>query len=283
MSQERWGAFSVKDHIDAAALAADVLLYDKLRLPVPDNAKEVGRWEREGWEPGLQRKRLDVLGDLAEPLQWNENRQQIWAQEMQRLREKGLKVNGFQVTSMVLAGELNLVSAYQSLAAFRADYPEETDPDQEAQTAFLMGQRFAVPKGDPEKALQKAVHLAKTPEFKEHRLAIYDWQEQIVEKKIPPKDAVAQMDEMLTKYNAIVEKAVKHVYWKYAFTVAGIGLSLAGNPANPFAAGGAMLGMVGFAKMGAKPEFYAGTYAPAAMWHDFENVRRPFWDWTKHS
>jgi len=44
------GAFSVKDHIDAAALAADVLLYDKLRLPVPHNAKEVNRWKREGWK-----------------------------------------------------------------------------------------------------------------------------------------------------------------------------------------------------------------------------------------
>ena len=283
MSQERWGAFSVKDHIDAAALAADVLLYDKLRLPVPDNAKEVERWERMGWKPGLQRERLDVLGDLAEPIQWDENRQQIWAQEMQRLQQKGLKVNGFQVTGMVLAGELNLVPAYQSLAAFRADYPEETDLDQEAQTAFLMGQRFAVPKGDPEKALQKAVQLAKTPEFKEHRLAIYDWQEQIVKQKIPPKDAVAQMDKMLTKYNAIVEKAVKDVYWRYAFTVAGIGLSLAAAPAGLFTAGGALITMGGFAKMSAKPVIYAGSYGPAAMWHDFENVQKPFWDWTKHS
>jgi hypothetical protein len=44
MSRQRWGAFSVKDHIDAAALAADVLLYDKLRFPVPPKEDEV-RWE----------------------------------------------------------------------------------------------------------------------------------------------------------------------------------------------------------------------------------------------
>ena len=50
-----------------------------------------------------------------------------------------------------------------------------------------------------------------------------------------------------------------------------------------FAAGGALLGMVGFAKMSTKPAFYAGPHAPAAMWHDFENVQKPFWDWTKHS
>lgn len=99
------------------------------------------------------------------------------------------EVNGFQVTGMALAGEGGLVAAYQSFAAFRADYPEETDPGLEAQTAFLMGQRFAVPKRDPEKALKKSVEVANTPEFKEHRLALFDWQEQIVEQKIPPKDA----------------------------------------------------------------------------------------------
>jgi hypothetical protein len=283
LSQQRWGAFSVRDHIDAAALAADVLLYDRLVLPVPPDAQEEKRWKDEGWQPDLQKQRLDVLGELAERLTWDDNRQQMWEQEMQRQRNQGAKVNGFQVTGMVLAKELDLVAAYQSLAAFRADYPEETDPGQKAQVAYLMGQRFAVPKGNPEKALKKAVSVAKTPEFKEHRLAMYDWQEQIVKDKVPPKDAVAKMDEMLAKYNAIVKKAVKDVYWKYAITVAGIGLNVAGAPANPFVAGGALITLGGFAKMSAKPVIYAGSYGPAAMWHDFENIQKPFWNWTKHS
>lgn len=89
---------------------------------------------------------------------------------------------------------------------------------------------------------------------------------------------VTKIYEMLAKYNGIVEKAVKDVYWRYAFTVAGIGLSLAATPVGPFTAGGALTTMGGFAKMSAKPVIYAGPYGPAAMWHDFENVQKPFWD-----
>jgi hypothetical protein len=34
MSIERWGSLSVADHTDTAALAVNVLLYDRLVLPV---------------------------------------------------------------------------------------------------------------------------------------------------------------------------------------------------------------------------------------------------------
>ncbi len=78
MSTERWGGFSVKDHIDAAALAADVLLYDRLLLPVPLDKSEEKRWEVEDWKPELQKERLDVLGDLVEPVKWDDNRQQMY-------------------------------------------------------------------------------------------------------------------------------------------------------------------------------------------------------------
>jgi hypothetical protein len=39
MSRERWGTFSVIDHKNAAALVPDVLLYDRLVLPVPTTDK----------------------------------------------------------------------------------------------------------------------------------------------------------------------------------------------------------------------------------------------------
>jgi hypothetical protein len=32
---DRWGALSVKDHLDARALTAEVLLYDRLIVPEP--------------------------------------------------------------------------------------------------------------------------------------------------------------------------------------------------------------------------------------------------------
>jgi lipopolysaccharide biosynthesis protein len=41
--------------------------------------------------------------------------------------------------------------------------------------------------------------------------------------------------------------------------------------------------MVQFSKMDTKPAVYAGPYGPAAMFHEFENIEKPFWDWTKHA
>jgi hypothetical protein len=47
---EHWGTLSVKDHVDARALATEVLIYD--RLVMPDwTMGDYQRWQTEGWEP----------------------------------------------------------------------------------------------------------------------------------------------------------------------------------------------------------------------------------------
>lgn len=284
MSQ-RWGAFSVRDHKDAAALAADVLLYDRLLFPVPPNEDERKRWRSEGWDPDLQESRLDVLGDLAKTMEWDTNRQQTYSKELNKLREEGRKVNGFLLTGILLAKEVqgvDVVAAYHSGKEFQGDFPAESDSGKQALLGYLLGQRFAVPKGEPDKALKNAVKVAKLPEFQEHRLSMYEWQQKVIEKQIPPEEAVEQMALMLLKYNTCVEKAVKDVYYKLGFTVFGIVLSMAAAPANPLASGGALMTMVRFAKLETKPAIYAGLNGPAAMFHDFDNVQKSFWDWTKH-
>jgi hypothetical protein len=284
MSSERWGGFSVKDHIDAAALAADVLLYERLLLPVPSDDAEEERWKGKDWKPELQKQRLEALGDLAERIPWNEDRRKMYDAEIDKLRGQGLQVNGYQLTGMMLARErgVDVVAAYHSADAFQVDYPKADDLGRQAYLSYLLGARFAVPKGDPEDALEKAVKLAKLPEFQEQRLAMYDWQREMIEKQIPALDAVERMGQLLKKYNACVEKATKDVYYKFAYTVAGVALSIAAAPASPIAAGGALLTMVQFAKE-TKPPVTAARYAPAAMFHEFENIQKPFWDWTKHS
>jgi len=300
MSQ-RWGAFSVIDHKDAAALAADVLLYDRLLLPVPPNESERQRWKNERWDPDLQDRRLEVLGDIAEPMKWDESRQQAYSKEMEKLRSEGKRVNGFLRTAIQLAKEkeevergqvvaepgsiqnVNVVPAYHSGKAFHGDFPVESDANKQAFLGHLLGQRFAVPKGDPEEALKKSVNLAKLPEFQEHRLSMYEWQQKMIDKKVSPEEAIEQMDAMLSKYNACVEKAVRDVYYKFGFTVFGIVLSMTAATANPLAAGGALVTMVRFAKLETKPAISPGLNGPAAMFHDFQNAQKSFWDWTKHS
>jgi hypothetical protein len=227
---------------------------------------------------------LKVLGDLAKPIDWNESRQQTYSREVDRLRAEGHKVNGYLLTGIMLAKEVqnvDVVAAYHSGESFEGDFPVETEAGKQARLGHLLGLRFAVPKGDPEEALKKAVTVAKLPEFQEHRLSMYDWQEKMVDKSVPLEEAVARMGEMLSKYNACVEKAVKGTYQKLGFTVFGTALSVASQ--NPLAAAGALVTMVRFAKLEKKPTLFPGLNGPAAMFHDFDNAQKPFWDWTKHS
>src|SRR6266849_10590731 len=61
--RERWGAFSVRDHVSDAPFVSEVLLYDRLIIPIPDpndNLAEVS-WAHEGWKPDVLRDCLDVL------------------------------------------------------------------------------------------------------------------------------------------------------------------------------------------------------------------------------
>ncbi|HEY7335287.1 MAG TPA: hypothetical protein VH639_10405 [Bryobacteraceae bacterium] len=279
------GAFSVIDHRDAAALAADVLLYHRLLIPVPPDEVERQRWRQEKWDPDLQERRLKLLGDLAKPVEWNDSRQQTYALAAEKLRTEGKRVNGFLLTGFMIAKEaddLDVVAAYHSGKAFEGDFPAEGDPGRRAVMAYLLGQRFAVPKGGPEEALQKAVMVAGLPEFQEHRLALYEWQQKMIDKAVPDEEAMHQMAALLAKYNACVEKAVKNVYYKLAFTVAGVAIGMTAAAASPLAVGGALLTMARFAKFEARPVINAGSNGPAAMFHEFESAQKSFWDWTKH-
>ncbi len=65
MTRERWGTFSVIDHSNPSAFVPEVLLYDRLVIPVPYSDSDRERWEREGWDPGLLDRRIKTLGDLA--------------------------------------------------------------------------------------------------------------------------------------------------------------------------------------------------------------------------
>ena len=81
MAFETWGTFSVADHLEEKAFVADVLLYDRLVLPVPDS-KERERWETLGRQPEVLDRKLRILEEashsrrpgplLVERLPWTE-------------------------------------------------------------------------------------------------------------------------------------------------------------------------------------------------------------------
>ncbi|MCC2665178.1 MAG: hypothetical protein K0R41_2850 [Geminicoccaceae bacterium] len=74
MARQRWGSFSVRDHLNTRALATDVLLYDRLIFPVPPEREEkaLEYWRAKGWDPDLLQSRLTQLKGLTRSYRWGE-------------------------------------------------------------------------------------------------------------------------------------------------------------------------------------------------------------------
>ena len=79
---ELWGSLSVSDHVKRRALVAEVLLFDRIVVPVPPEGdlEEENRWSANQWDPERQRRLLDILGDgggredLAVPVPWTRSK-----------------------------------------------------------------------------------------------------------------------------------------------------------------------------------------------------------------
>lgn len=71
---ELWGTFSVADHLRPRPFVADVLVYNRLLIPVPTD-DDIDRWDQLGWQPHRQRTILDILRDSdqdrVEEIRWD--------------------------------------------------------------------------------------------------------------------------------------------------------------------------------------------------------------------
>ena len=76
----RWGTYSVKSHQRLDRLITDLLTYDVLVFPCPDNDAEFDRWQREGWDPALLAHRVTQLGDHAVVTPWDPALRDGWQQ-----------------------------------------------------------------------------------------------------------------------------------------------------------------------------------------------------------
>ena len=85
-----WGTFSVRDHLQPWAFVAEVLIYDRLVVPVPPEGDddEEQRWVTERWDPARQRALLEILGDLAVQVEWDADRRRQWGAEFAVARER---------------------------------------------------------------------------------------------------------------------------------------------------------------------------------------------------
>jgi hypothetical protein len=129
MSRELWATYSVKDHLQPRALAADVMLFDRLVFPVPEegsfpensgppdargpvewkqNPAEWARWEQEKWDPEAQERLLVLLKPVIRKVSWGSAGQthDQYSTEAAKLAAQGVPDYAFVATRTTLTRDL---------------------------------------------------------------------------------------------------------------------------------------------------------------------------------
>lgn len=298
MSRERWGTFSVVDHQRSRAFVAVVLLYDRPVVPYPLNDEERSRWSAQQWKPDLLDAKLEILPEeMIIRAPWNGYTQERYKSRVAAAKdvsfdgkhvvEEQAKVDAFHMTRMVLAQDCRptlprsvtkvwALAAYPSLLSYQEDQPAQLKSDRQENLAMVLKRRFLVPesknKSDDE-LLAQAVDLASRDEFKERRAKFHRWQEDIIEQEIPPKEAVAELEEHLKKFDAVVRKTNIETCLKFAFMAipAAVGIATAGVGLPLVVAGASgLVSVASFACFDRKPKIDAGDCDAAAMIHDVQ-------------
>jgi hypothetical protein len=109
-----WGCYSVADHLADRAFVADLLLYDRLVVPVPaeDDRK---RWEVEEWNPDRQAELLEIAKPFVKRVEWSaslraqfdqESSASLAAVDIDEASAEGTRPSPFELTRRVIAKEL---------------------------------------------------------------------------------------------------------------------------------------------------------------------------------
>jgi hypothetical protein len=291
LQAETWGTYSVRDHCRRRPFVADVLLYDRLVIPYPPDEYEAERWKSEGWQPGRLKECLQILGELAVPVPWNEQRRRQFKDQ----RSAASQLDPYYTTSlqMKLEFELNVpkesipngvdsirpIAAYQSWDDFKISFNPTpvTDvrrPDMGSLIAVL-AHEFLVPE-DPElddmKSLEAAAELARDDEFRGERNIFHRWLDDKIRARSIEKDVVSGLNKKINVFKWAkrfdrVRFIAKYAHW--TLELAPAAALIAGIDWHTAAVGEAV---VRFASFGlerlAEPGVHPAT--PAALFYDAE-------------
>jgi hypothetical protein len=310
--RSRWGTLSVRDHRDPRTLIPEILLYDRLIMPIPASHDDWPRWSERGWDPKLLTDRTLQLDDLVEQVRWGADLLKSWREGMKSaqanldlqaerevVKEAVKEAVPYMFTRRVLARDRRyvdrdgvapeVVAAYPSLHDMEADrfWVTVDNPASQAEVSLLLARRFLVPHHDkdPEGLLREIIKLAKDKDFQAKRQALYQWEREILSGPLglKPDEAVGKMAALLGAYEQAVRAAEQKVYKKAVFTVGAATVSTAsallGNPLG-FASGA--LTIAGFISMDRKINVQAGEAGAAAVFHEAgQALEQSRWAWVK--
>jgi hypothetical protein len=301
VGREVWGTYSVRDHLREHPWAADVLLYDRLVIPVPPDPDdpwdpgEWARWEENKWQPERQRELLTVLGERAYPVPWRQNLRDQWstlhadaqtglAQGIGAEGRRPTAANPYVATAMLLGRGLprrvtavTAVATYRSLAemenavALRRLAPD--DPLPAGQLTVVIGREFLAP--DPgefsdDRDLLKAALDIEDDDVRRRRAAYWRWQREFLRDGIfvtqdSIADAAEEMQDLIADEQRAVRQSRKRLVTLFAITTATAAATLLAAPLTPVALAAAFLSVGGFAVSEAFDAMDPGQPSPAGL------------------
>lgn len=230
--RQRWAAFSVRAHRDLAALATDILLYDRIILPVPEDDTEYDRWVRRDWAPDEIPRRVIQSAYRIIPVPWTAELRGQWKTEYDRVSHLGEEV-AYGMTGQIYASAPSawdeiyasvwtdqkperkpfLIAGYQSereATAALALQPAPSKPGQRpVDLAVALHVRRIVEEPDiaePFEAFLASVKLAEDPTFDAARRRLFDWEDALYVDDWDIGDIVRGLDEIEEEYNQAVRQ-----------------------------------------------------------------------------
>ena len=114
MPRRLWGCYSVRDHKEPRAFVADLLLYDRLVVPVPAE-KDLGQWTDRGWEPKRQGRLLEAADPFIERVVWDDDlREQfsdrfsaaVAAAEVDSIGRRAAGIDAWELTRQMISEQI---------------------------------------------------------------------------------------------------------------------------------------------------------------------------------
>lgn len=291
MAIERWGSLSVSDHNDLSALIANVLLYDRLVIPMyteSDDRDERAYWEDKGWDPDSQLHRREQLGELAIECAWDKNRRQSYSDRFQAAVQLDAEANGEMITRWLLTenqdyqqpagvNHADVFVAYNSKQSVLKGIPQEkakiAELNEYSRIGVLIAHELNVPDiEDSEVALREAISLSKESEFRIKRSDLYDFQMTCINRGMSADAVVAELRDRSRELVEYLKKQDIPLRKKTGFMLSQTLFGAIGGAfINPIAAIGGLISIWQFSALDAVPNMQVpNRLAPVAVFHDIE-------------
>jgi len=290
MIRQRWGTFSVRDHVAPQPFAAEVLLYDRLIIPVSADANERTHWAKDQRDPDRLDQLLDILRADGEEqkrhaitVPWSEQTRQLFRQRVEIANIVHGEAN-LNLTRQLLAQDLRppapegvtpvaVMAAYRSVQEAEKEWVGDDSAGARTILTAALATQFLVPqamgRSDLE-LLREVVDLADDSNFQRKRARLYEWQDEVLRagKSIP--EAVDEMAQYVSEYNAVILAALRHATPSFAFTLAPVGASAASGLLGVPAALAAAAQPVEFAIYDRRPKLQFGACEAGAVFYTIQ-------------